>query len=66
MHVNLASELGSEVARGVLQGYQNRYTRLRDAVTETEPTFRDDLLASVPVLDLLVSNEVDLAERWRT
>ncbi|MCP3911956.1 MAG: SIS domain-containing protein [Actinomycetia bacterium] len=66
LHINLAAQLDPAVARGVLQGYQNRYTRLRDAVTETEPSFRDDLLASVPVVDLLVVAEVDLADRWRT
>ena len=35
------------------QGYRNRYSALRDAVTETEPTFREDLLATMPVVDLL-------------
>ena len=29
------------------QGYRGRYAALRDAVTETEPTFRDDLLAEI-------------------
>ena len=32
-------------ARGALQGYRNRWSALRDAVLETEPTFREDLLA---------------------
>ncbi|MCP5029333.1 MAG: SIS domain-containing protein [Actinomycetia bacterium] len=66
LHINLVEQLDSEVARGVLQGYQNRYTHLHDAVTETEPSFREDRLATMPVLDLLVANEVDLADRWRT
>ena len=49
----------------VLQGYRNRYAALEDAVTETEPTFRDDLLADVPVVDLLTEPVNDLADRWR-
>ena len=36
-------------ARGALQGYRNRWSALRDAVLETEPTFREDLLAEVPI-----------------
>ncbi len=52
--------------RGVLQGYRNRYSALRDHVTESEPSFRDDLLATVPVVDLLVRPVSELAELWRT
>jgi hypothetical protein len=35
-------------------------------VTETEPTFRDDVLAEIPVADLLIGSIQALAERWRT
>jgi hypothetical protein len=35
-------------------------------VTETEPTFREDLLARQPVIDLLTMPIQDLADRWRT
>ena len=35
------------------QGYQGRYGALKDAVTETEPTFDDAVLGTVPVVDLL-------------
>ena len=45
---------GVPAARGALQGYRNRWSALRDAVLETEPTFREDLLAAVPAVDLLV------------
>ena len=38
---------------------------LRDAVLETEPTFREDLLATVPVDDLLTEPINQLADRWR-
>jgi hypothetical protein len=38
---------------------------LVDWVTETEGGFRDDLLAEIPVIDLLTVPVSDLAERWR-
>jgi hypothetical protein len=49
----------------VLQGYRNRYAVLRDAVQETEPTFRDDVLATIPVVDLMTEPINQLADRWR-
>jgi glucosamine--fructose-6-phosphate aminotransferase (isomerizing) len=66
LQVRLADTLSAAAARGVLQGYRHRYTALRDAVTETEPTFREDLLARQPVIDLLTMPIQDLADRWRT
>jgi len=39
---------------------------LKDAVTETEDVFRDDLLAQQSVADLLTVPILDLADRWRT
>jgi glucosamine--fructose-6-phosphate aminotransferase (isomerizing) len=66
MHVRFVPRLPADVARGVLQGWDQRYDRLVDWVTETEGTFRDDLLADIDVLDLLTVPMSDLAERWRT
>ena len=66
LHVHLHDRLPEASARGVLQGYRNRYSALRDFVTETEPTFRDDLLASVDMSELLVQPVADLAELWRS
>jgi glucosamine--fructose-6-phosphate aminotransferase (isomerizing) len=66
LHVRFADRLPLAAARGVLQGYRGRYAALRDSVTETEPTFREDLLAEIPVVDLLTIPVTDLAERWRT
>ena len=45
--------LPATTARSVLEQYRGRYAALQDAVTETEPTFRDDLLAEVPLVELL-------------
>jgi len=66
LHVRFAERLSAATARGVLAGYRRRLAALRDAVTETEPTFRDDLLAEVPVADLLTLPVSVLADRWRT
>jgi glutamine---fructose-6-phosphate transaminase (isomerizing) len=65
LHVRFAAHLPEGTARGVLQGYRNRYAVLRDAVLETEPTFREDVLAEVPVENLLTEPINQLADRWR-
>ena len=49
----------------MLQGYQGRYGALRDAVTETVPTFDDARLATIDVVDLLTEPVYVLADRWR-
>jgi hypothetical protein len=35
-------------------------------VLETEPTFRGDLLASVPAADLIVEPIRELADHWKS
>jgi glucosamine--fructose-6-phosphate aminotransferase (isomerizing) len=66
LHVRFHEHLSVGAARGALQGYRNRWAALRDAVLETEPTFRDDLLTQVPTADLLVAPLAELADHWRT
>jgi glutamine---fructose-6-phosphate transaminase (isomerizing) len=66
LHVRFADRLSVAAARGVLAGYRRRLAALRDAVTETEPTFREDLLAEVPVIDMLTLPVSLLADRWRS
>jgi glucosamine--fructose-6-phosphate aminotransferase (isomerizing) len=65
LFVRFHPRLGASSMRGVLRGYRNRYAELRDLVTETEPTFREDLLESVDVVDLLVKPVNELARAWR-
>lgn len=65
LHVDFAAHLDAQVAKSVLTGYRNRYSALVDAVTETEPHFDDELLASMPIIDLLVEPVWILAARWR-
>ena len=50
----------------MLRGYRNRYAALEDQVTETEPTFRDELLADLDLVDLLTEPVAALAEHWRS
>ncbi len=66
LHVRFHEHLTVAAARGALQGYRNRWSALRDAVLETEPTFREDLLTEVPAADLLVEPIRELADRWRS
>jgi glutamine---fructose-6-phosphate transaminase (isomerizing) len=65
LHARFAKHLPAEVARTVLQGYQGRYGALRDAVTETAPTFDDARLATFDLVDLLTEPVYVLADRWR-
>ena len=65
LHLRPHERLPVASARAVLQGYRGRYAALRDAVTETEGVFREDLLAEQPVADLLVLPIHTLADRWR-
>lgn len=65
LHVRFHDCLPAAVMRGVLQGYDHRYDRLVDWVTETEGGFRDDLLADLPVADLLILPISETADHWR-
>ncbi len=66
LQVKFADSLTAAAARGVLRGYRNRYSALYDAVVETEEVFREDLLATENVADLLTLPINVLADRWRT
>lgn len=66
LHVRFADRLPAGVMRAVLEGYQSRYSALVDVVTETEPGFDDQRLATVDVVDLLTEPVYVLAEHWRT
>jgi glucosamine--fructose-6-phosphate aminotransferase (isomerizing) len=66
LHVQFAPVLPSGRMRSVLETYRGRYAALKDAVTETEPTFRDDLLGEFPPIELLTIPVNVLADRWRS
>lgn len=65
LHVELTDRLEANDARSVLSVYRNRFSRLADAVMETEPSFREELLAGVSVARLLVDPIEELAAHWR-
>ena len=65
LHVLFHDHLPAATMRNVLQGYDDRYTRLVDWVTETEGSFREDRLAEVPVADLLILPISEMADHWR-
>ena len=66
LHCRFAPELPAERMRTVLESYRDRYAALKDAVTETEPTFRDDLLGATTPIELLTTPVNVLADRWRS
>ena len=65
LHVELRERLEPAVAADVLRRYRDRFSRLRYAVTETEASFDEALLAEVPTEDLLVGDLRAVAARWR-
>ena len=64
LHVRYHDRLPAHVMRSVLAGYDRRYDRLVDWVSETEGEFDESLLAQLPVETLLVSSISELAEQW--
>ena len=65
LHVTFHDLLPASVVRGVLQGYDRRYDRLVDWVSETEGQFDESILAEVPVAELLIQPISDTADHWR-
>jgi glucosamine--fructose-6-phosphate aminotransferase (isomerizing) len=66
LHVRLHERLDPEVMRGVLQGYDNRFDRLVDWVSETEGDFDLHRLGEIPVDDLLIAPISETADLWRS
>jgi glucosamine--fructose-6-phosphate aminotransferase (isomerizing) len=66
LHVTFREHVSASIARQVLQGYDRRYDRLVDWVTETEGSFREDRLGEVSIADLLILPVSESADMWRT
>lgn len=64
LHLELPDRLEARVAREVLRRYRDRFSRLRNAVTETEADFDELRLAEVPVLALLTGDPWEIADYW--
>ena len=65
LHVRFHERLDAATMRGVLVGYDRRYDRLVDWVSETEGSFDDGLLGELPVEELLIEPISDTADHWR-
>ena len=65
LHLAFHDRLPADVMRGVMQGYDRRYDRLVDWVTETEGSFDESLLGELPVAELLIGPISDTADHWR-
>ena len=65
LHCRFHDRLPTPIIRAVLQGYRGRYGALKDAVTESHPSFRDDILSSIDVIELLTQPVYVLAEHWQ-
>lgn len=64
LHLRFKNRMESAEMRGVLQGYDRRYNRLVDWVTETEGSFDEARLADVSVADLLIKPISEMADLW--
>ena len=58
--------VGTKGAPAMARRLGSGVKEMKDAVTETEPSFREDLLGEISVLDLLTKPVHALADRWRT
>ncbi len=65
LHVRFHDHLDAATMRAVLVGYDHRYDRLVDWVTETEGHFDDRLLGELPVDELLIEPISEAADHWR-
>ena len=65
LHVELHERLAPTEAADVLRRYRDRFSRLRYAVTETETSFDEAVLAAVSTEDLLIGDLAAVASRWR-
>lgn len=66
LHVAFRDCIAPAAARQVLQGYDRRYDRLVDWVTETEGSFREERLGEVSIADLLILPVSESANLWRS
>jgi glucosamine--fructose-6-phosphate aminotransferase (isomerizing) len=65
VHVKLHELISPANARAMLQGYDRRYDRLVDWVSETEGGFNEDRLAEISVVEMLTSPISEVAKHWR-
>lgn len=64
LHIDSHEFLPAPVAAEVMQVYKGRLEILEDAVRETEPSFDESLLSTIPIMDLLDKPIIYLADKW--
>jgi len=62
VHARFRDPLDSDTMRGVLTGYRNRYSLIRDALAETNAEFRDEELSGINILRLLTEPVLVIAD----
>ena len=63
LHARFRAQLDAPTLRQILNGYRNRYSRLRDQMEETNSAFRDEDLERVSILSLLAEPVPMLADQ---
>jgi len=66
LYIKLTDSLELNLVRAVLQAYRGRYDEIRDAVLETESSFDEQPLTSIPLDELLTRPAVLVADHWRS
>ena len=66
LHVDFVESADAAILRTALTTYRDRWTKLEEAVTETEPVMRPEILEDVPVIECLTSSIEALAVHWRS
>jgi glucosamine--fructose-6-phosphate aminotransferase (isomerizing) len=66
LHIDVRAEsaINVDARKRILEGYKQRLFALRDAVTETQENFDEEKLADIPIMELLTSPVVLLAQHW--
>lgn len=66
LHIDVVDndELSVDARKRVLEGYKQKLFALRDAVTETQDTFDESILADIDMMELLTQPVVVLASKW--
>lgn len=64
LHIDVDDTIPVESRKRILEGYKQRLFALRDAVTETQDTFDESILADIDIMELLTQPVVVLAGHW--
>ncbi len=63
LHARFKGELDAATVRTVLNGYRQKYSKIRDAMAETNSEFRDEDLTRLSVLKLLTEPVLVIADQ---